>query len=75
MPTGSAYLNNNDMCSPHPSTFMITQRHKFDEEQEKSWLETKLQGLMHLSIPRKGDHGGFDRFALPGGGEFDHKVV
>ena len=38
---------------------------------------------MHLSIaspppppppPTPGDHRGFDRFALPGGGEFDHKV-
>ena len=24
--------------------------------------------------PPMGDHGGFDRFALPGVGEFDHKV-
>ena len=34
---------------------------------------------MHLSIaspppPSPGDHGGFDRFDLPEGGEFDHKV-
>ena len=34
------------------------------------WCTNQLQAPPHPP----GDHGGFDRFALPGGGEFDHKV-
>ena len=61
MPTGFVYLDDDDMCFPHPSSFMITQRRKFDEEQSNhalSSLETKVQGLlMHLSVAIKGDNG------------------
>ena len=64
--------------------FSQNERRRADLQNIASIFLIFAWGLMHLSIaspgvlppppPRPGEHGGFDRFALPGGGEFDHEV-